>query len=113
VRPSRHQYRGDDDRHQQQDDDDDDSVASSLCVVPPDLKKMPALRLSEATPPSRKEVETLDEFRPHVILVGAAYREALKEQTRERVPLDWAETQKNLESTITLLDQRKADGRIG
>ena len=25
-----------------------------------------------------------------------AYREALKERTRERVPLDWEQTQKNL-----------------
>jgi hypothetical protein len=38
----------------------------------------------------------------------AAFREALKERTRERVPLAWASTQKNLESTIRVLDQRKA-----
>jgi hypothetical protein len=38
----------------------------------------------------------------------AAYHEALKERTRERVPNDWAETQKNLESALRLLKERKA-----
>ena len=30
----------------------------------------------------------------------AAYREALKERTRERVPLDWATTQNNLGNAL-------------
>jgi tetratricopeptide (TPR) repeat protein len=37
----------------------------------------------------------------------AAYREALKEQTRERVPLDWAMTQTNLGNTLSSLGQRE------
>lgn len=35
-----------------------------------------------------------------------AYREALKEQTRERVPLDWAATQNNLGSALQTLGER-------
>jgi len=38
----------------------------------------------------------------------SAYREALKERTRERVPLDWATTQRNLERTEKALAARKA-----
>jgi hypothetical protein len=37
----------------------------------------------------------------------AAYREALKEFTRERVPLAWTATQTNLGSALKLLDERK------
>jgi len=37
----------------------------------------------------------------------AAYRDALKERTRERVPLDWAMTQNNLETALRVLDERK------
>jgi tetratricopeptide (TPR) repeat protein len=37
----------------------------------------------------------------------AAYRDALKERTRERVPLDWAMTQNNLETALRALDERK------
>ena len=37
----------------------------------------------------------------------AAYRDALKERTRERVPLDWAATQNNLDTALRLLDERK------
>jgi hypothetical protein len=37
-----------------------------------------------------------------------AYRAALEELTRERVPLDWAETQMNLGSTLTTLGEREA-----
>ena len=36
----------------------------------------------------------------------AAYTEALKERTRERVPLDWAATQSNLRDAIQLLRER-------
>ena len=32
-----------------------------------------------------------------------AYTEALKERTRERVPLDWAATQNNLDNAIQIL----------
>jgi hypothetical protein len=39
----------------------------------------------------------------------AAYREALKEQTRERVPLDWARSTGNLEMALMILAQRKRD----
>ena len=35
-----------------------------------------------------------------------AYTEALKERTRERVPLDWAATQSNLGRAIQLLRER-------
>jgi hypothetical protein len=35
-----------------------------------------------------------------------AYRDALKELTRERVPLDWAMTQSNLGTAQALLDER-------
>jgi tetratricopeptide (TPR) repeat protein len=36
----------------------------------------------------------------------AAYREALKERTRERVPLDWARTQNNLGIALKVLGER-------
>jgi tetratricopeptide (TPR) repeat protein len=39
----------------------------------------------------------------------AAYQEALKERTRERVPLDWAATQYNLGSALYELGLREAD----
>jgi tetratricopeptide (TPR) repeat protein len=38
----------------------------------------------------------------------AAYREALKEMTREHVPLDWATTQNNLGAALTRLGQRES-----
>ncbi len=38
----------------------------------------------------------------------AAYREALKEQTRERVPLDWAMTQNNLGLALQAVGERQA-----
>jgi tetratricopeptide (TPR) repeat protein len=41
----------------------------------------------------------------------AAYRDALKERTRERVPLDWATTQNNLETALRLLDERKRQNK--
>ena len=37
----------------------------------------------------------------------AAYREALKELTRERVPLDWAQTQDNLGNALSTLGSRE------
>ena len=36
----------------------------------------------------------------------AAFTEALKERTRERVPLDWVATQNNLGRAIQLLRER-------
>src|SRR5262249_59059345 len=38
----------------------------------------------------------------------AAYREAVKEWTRERMPLDWAQTQSNLGNTLSNLGQRES-----
>ncbi len=38
----------------------------------------------------------------------AAYREALKEWTRERVPLDWATTQNNLGNALQTLGERES-----
>jgi hypothetical protein len=40
----------------------------------------------------------------------AAYREALTEYTRERVPLDWAGTRTNLERAEKLLSDRLTSG---
>ena len=37
----------------------------------------------------------------------AAYREALKERTRERVPLDWAMTQTGLGNALLRLGERE------
>jgi tetratricopeptide (TPR) repeat protein len=37
-----------------------------------------------------------------------AYREALKEYTRERVPLQWAMTQNNLGNALTRLGERES-----
>ena len=37
----------------------------------------------------------------------AAYREALKERTRARVPLDWAATQSNLGNVLVILGERE------
>ena len=39
---------------------------------------------------------------------AAAFREALKENTRERVPLDWAKTQINLGDALRTLGEREA-----
>jgi tetratricopeptide (TPR) repeat protein len=39
---------------------------------------------------------------------ATAYRAALEEQTRERVPLDWARTQMNLGSALRTLGQRES-----
>ena len=38
----------------------------------------------------------------------AAYREALKEWTRERVPLEWATTQNNLGNALRALGERES-----
>jgi hypothetical protein len=38
----------------------------------------------------------------------AAYREALKEYTRKRVPLDWATTQNNLGAALHRLGRRES-----
>ena len=38
----------------------------------------------------------------------AAYRDALKERTRERVPLDWATTQNNLGNALATLGERES-----
>jgi tetratricopeptide (TPR) repeat protein len=38
----------------------------------------------------------------------AAYRDALKERTRERVPLDWAMTQNNLGNALSTLGARES-----
>ena len=37
-----------------------------------------------------------------------AYRDALKERTRERVPLDWAMTQNNLGTALATLGERES-----
>jgi tetratricopeptide (TPR) repeat protein len=37
-----------------------------------------------------------------------AYRDALKERTRERVPLDWAATQSNLGNALRTLGERES-----
>jgi tetratricopeptide (TPR) repeat protein len=43
----------------------------------------------------------------------AAYREALTERTRERVPLDWARTQNNLGAALSTLGKRESGtGRL-
>ncbi|MCA8902945.1 MAG: hypothetical protein KDA53_17030, partial [Hyphomonas sp.] len=42
----------------------------------------------------------------------AAYREALKEYTRERVPLDWAMTQNNLGNALATLGTRGDDNAL-
>jgi len=38
----------------------------------------------------------------------SAYREALKERTRERVPLAWATTQNNLATALSSLGERES-----
>ena len=38
----------------------------------------------------------------------SAYREVLKEHTRERVPLDWATTQNNLGNALSTLGERES-----
>ena len=38
----------------------------------------------------------------------AAFREALKERTRERVPLEWAATQNNLGTALRALGERES-----
>jgi hypothetical protein len=43
----------------------------------------------------------------------AAYRAALQEQTRERVPLEWARTQSNLDRALKALADRTKNGRGG
>ena len=41
-----------------------------------------------------------------------AYRDALREYTRERVPLRWAGTQNNLSNALLRLDERKSGRRV-
>jgi hypothetical protein len=41
-----------------------------------------------------------------LLVAIATYRDALKEWTRERVPLQWATTQNNLGTAQTLLNER-------
>ena len=43
---------------------------------------------------------------------AAAHREALKEYTRERMPLDWAGTQNNLGTALWRLGERGIWGRL-
>jgi hypothetical protein len=40
-----------------------------------------------------------------------AYREALKERTRDRVPLDWSMTQNNLGNALRTLGEREGGTR--
>ena len=40
------------------------------------------------------------------------HREALKERTRERVPLDWAQTQNNLGTALRPLGERERDAAL-
>jgi tetratricopeptide (TPR) repeat protein len=43
----------------------------------------------------------------------AAYKEALKERTRDRMPLDWAATQSNLGNALQALGERESEtGRL-
>ena len=42
----------------------------------------------------------------------SAYVEALKEYTRERVPLDWAMTQNNLGNALRTLGEREAGRHV-
>ena len=39
----------------------------------------------------------------------AAFREALKERTRERVPIDWGGTKNNLGNALEALGERESD----
>src|SRR4051794_13932618 len=41
-----------------------------------------------------------------------AYRDALQERTRERVPLQWAATQNNLGTALTTLGRRKKQPQL-
>src|SRR6516165_1627553 len=50
-------------------------------------------------------------MRRHLEEAVAAFREALKERMRERVPLQWATAQNNLERAVKLLDERKRQTR--
>jgi hypothetical protein len=43
-----------------------------------------------------------------LLVTIAVYREALKEMTRERVPLDWAMTQTNLGAALWRLGERES-----
>jgi tetratricopeptide (TPR) repeat protein len=62
-----------------------------------------------------KEADALyhqgDEFGDNMALVAAIerYRAALEEQTRERVPLNWARTQTNLGIVLAILGERESD----
>ena len=47
-----------------------------------------------------------------LLLAIAAYRAALEERTRERVPLDWAATQNNLGTALCALGSARAARRV-
>jgi hypothetical protein len=60
-----------------------------------------------------REIEISNSDGSRRIILGgpddtAAYRDALKEKTRERVPLDWATTQNNLGSALSTLGERES-----
>jgi len=45
----------------------------------------------------------------HLTQAVAACTEALKERTRDKVPLDWAETQNNLGNALRALGERQSN----
>jgi len=78
-------------------------------------------RPSEGQGPSRKKISNKRETLGNALSnlggrengtakleeAAAAYREALKEQTRERVPLQWAGAQNNLGNALWRLGERE------
>ena len=70
-----------------------------------------AARLGHDPEQSRQRASTLGERESGTAQLEeavAAYREALKEWTRERVPLDWATTQNNLGNALSTLGERES-----
>jgi len=87
--------------------------------APRSARAEPSLRAPRAEPPKKisKKRENLgnalsnlggrENGTAKLEEAAAAYREALKEQTRERVPLQWAGAQNNLGNALWRLGERE------
>ncbi|CCJ05574.1 tetratricopeptide repeat protein [Methylocystis sp. SC2] len=88
-----------------------EAAAKKLCV----MAEIEGLRTPEdlggfLLEKAREFYEIGDRFGDNAALLVAiaAYREALKEVTQERVPLDWATTQTNLGNALATLGERES-----
>ena len=83
-----------------------DTTITTVCGMPSE-QVVELVRLA-ASPQAGDRAELMARLEEAV----AAYREALKERTRERVPLDWAENFGNEGVALILLAERRGDAAM-